>query len=170
MTIDLLIFQAPSYSHFHLNLDYLRLDCSADDRLTIRDGISVYSPLIALLNNETISSPLIGILTTSSPQLLIEFNITRKPSISHSKCVAGFVTSITSGIIFNYTLSLITFECKNLDYLYSTSRRRQRTGTSNETWTSHASTASLNSVQSTFDALLRRYVSGGVLQQMRVSS
>ncbi|KAI9557406.1 hypothetical protein GHT06_017234 [Daphnia sinensis] len=90
------LFTAPSYSHFHLNLDYLRMDCQPGDQLAIRDGISVFSPLIALLNNETLNLPMVGILTTSSPQLLIEFNVTRKDFMSLSKCVAAFVISITT--------------------------------------------------------------------------
>lgn len=73
------------------------MDCQAGDHLAIRDGISVFSPLIALLNNETLSLPMVGILTTSSPQLLIEFNVTRKHFMSLSKCVAAFVISITTG-------------------------------------------------------------------------
>lgn len=89
--------QAPTYSHFHLGLDFLRLDCQEDDRLTIRDGISTFSPMIAFLNSETATPSADSIMTTSSSQLLIEFNVTRKSHKSIAKCVAGFVASITSG-------------------------------------------------------------------------
>lgn len=92
-----MIWQAPSYSHFHLGLDYLRLDCQEDDRLTIRDGLSIFSPMVALLNSESASPPEVGLLTTSSSQLLIEFNVTRKSYKTLPKCVAGFVATITSG-------------------------------------------------------------------------
>lgn len=88
--------KAPSFSHFHLVLDYVRLDCHEDDRLAIRDGISIYSQLIALVDE---AAPVGGLLSTSSSQLLIEFNVSSQPSFfaTSSKCVAGFVASITSG-------------------------------------------------------------------------
>lgn len=79
-----------------MEFDYLRLDCQSDNWLFIRDGGSVFSPLIQIFNGQESSLKLSTMVTTSS-KLFLEMKTSYFQDAGLLQCITGFIASFSVG-------------------------------------------------------------------------